>query len=134
MKWKDYRFNIVDNPWQNPVDPEDVNNNGVIQPLDALLIINELNDPQFSDPSNGALPVPPPISLVDGPYLDVNGDGFASPIDALLVINQLNSSASSALSAGTGRVEEEDDSFWAIENELDFADEVTDVWGQDGRG
>ncbi|MBM4090314.1 MAG: tandem-95 repeat protein, partial [Planctomycetes bacterium] len=67
--------------WQNLRNPLDVNGDMRIEPLDALLVINDLN-------TNG------PGRLIDPPtgppFLDVNGDGFVSPIDALLIINYLN--------------------------------------------
>ncbi len=59
----------------------DVNADGFITPIDALLIINLLNS-GGSGPVAG-LPAPPP-------YRDVSGDNFISPLDALLVINYLN--------------------------------------------
>ncbi|GAB5405863.1 MAG: hypothetical protein Aurels2KO_40940 [Aureliella sp.] len=67
---------------QNPSERLDVNADGFITPIDALLIINYLN-------GNGAgsvdgLPAPPP-------YRDVNGDNFIAPNDVLLVITHLNS-------------------------------------------
>ena len=59
--------------------PEDVNGDGVVSPIDALLVINFLNQ-NDSD----ALPV-------DGAAkIDVNNDAAISPADALLVINELN--------------------------------------------
>ncbi len=76
--------------WQNSVNPLDVNNDGGIFPIDALLVINELNQPRFRDPVTGQLPpAPDPVPL----FVDVNGDGFASPIDAILIINFLNAQA-----------------------------------------
>ena len=75
--------------WQNLVLPTDVNGDGVDSPLDALIIINELN-------TNG------PRELDDGvidAFLDVNGDGIVSPIDVLIVINRL------ILKASTGEGE-----------------------------
>jgi hypothetical protein len=67
--------------WQNLRNPLDVNSDMRIEPLDALLVINDLN-------ANG------PGRLIDPPtgppFPDVNGDGFVSPIDALLIINYLN--------------------------------------------
>ncbi|MDX1924959.1 MAG: DVUA0089 family protein [Pirellulaceae bacterium] len=78
-------------PHQNPlvVNTEDgntghrdVNADGFITPIDALIVINFLNS-QGSRSVVG-LPAPPP-------YRDVNGDNFISPVDALLVINHLNS-------------------------------------------
>ena len=71
--------------WQNVNLPEDVSGDGTVFPIDALLVINTLNDegPRvLPDPSTA--PDPPP------PFFDVNGDGMVLPIDALLVINYLN--------------------------------------------
>ena len=88
---EDYALSVI-NPlqtWHNFDNPVDVNNQDGPSPLDALLVINELNLFTFSDPNTGILDLPatPP------PYLDVNNDGFVSPLDALLVINALPSSA-----------------------------------------
>ena len=72
-------------PWRNPQFFLDVNADGFVSPIDALLIINDLN-------YRGArrLPNPPQAPFEPPPYLDVSGDGFVSPNDALLVINHLN--------------------------------------------
>ena len=59
----------------------DVDNDGFISPLDALLVINKINS---GDTSLVATP------FARAPFVDVNGDGNCSPIDALLVINWLN--------------------------------------------
>jgi hypothetical protein len=69
-------------PWQNMASPTDVNADGGIYPLDALIVINEINRRS-------------PRALEDvrpaGAYLfDVNGDGHISPIDVLQVVNLLN--------------------------------------------
>ncbi|MFO1062601.1 MAG: Ig-like domain-containing protein [Pirellulales bacterium] len=77
-------------PHQNPLTVgsessdghRDVNADGFISPIDALLVINFLNTE--GPRSVVGLPSPPP-------YRDVNGDNFISAIDALLVINYLNS-------------------------------------------
>ncbi len=72
---------ISDFGWTNPVDMLDVTADEQVSPLDALLIINDLNE-------FGARAL---ATRTDGaPYLDVNGDGFLSPLDALLVLNELN--------------------------------------------
>lgn len=76
--------------WTNPVDPNDVNSDSIVAPLDALLVINELTLRQVSDPESGildALTGQPPS------FLDPNGDNIVSPLDALLVINALPQSA-----------------------------------------
>lgn len=74
-------INIPD-PWQNQANHLDVENNGVISPADALIIINYLN----SHP-NAVLP---PISQPPPFYLDVNGTGIVTPLDALEIIDYLN--------------------------------------------
>ena len=76
-------------PWQNDANPRDTNDDGVVAPLDALLIINYLN-------RQGAGPLPVPLVPPDvpPPFYDVNGDDLISPFDALLIINFLNSRGS----------------------------------------
>lgn len=66
---------------QNPVDGLDVNADGWITPLDALVVINHMNAEGMT-PVSKLGPAPP--------YLDVNGDGHITPVDVLLVINRLN--------------------------------------------
>jgi hypothetical protein len=73
--------------WHNVTNPRDVNADGLIAPLDAILVINELNRPLHRDPATSRLPTHRPNSA---PYLDVSRDKLASPIDAILVINYLN--------------------------------------------
>jgi len=75
----------VPNPYQNAADPRDANNDGWVTPIDALIVINDLN---ANGPRELPIPVEPPL---DPPhYLDINGDLFITPIDALLIINRLN--------------------------------------------
>jgi hypothetical protein len=93
---EDYRIDVVSaQPWTNPDDALDVNRDGSVVPLDALLVINELNNHIFSDSTTGALPNPPVAPNVpdDVGYVDADGDGFVAPRDALLIINRLNSAA-----------------------------------------
>ena len=73
-------------PDPDPVSPLDVNGDGEISPLDALLIFNELN-------KMGSHPMSAPMTGPDGQIwmLDTSGDGYLSALDALLVFNQLNS-------------------------------------------
>lgn len=68
-------------PDESPAGHRDVNADGFISPIDALLVINFIN--QNGAQSVSGLPAPPP-------YLDVSGDNFIAPLDALLVINYLN--------------------------------------------
>lgn len=60
--------------------PLDVNGDGAVSPIDALLILNQLN-------LEGPTEIEGRAELAK---LDTNGDGFISPMDALLVINYLN--------------------------------------------
>lgn len=77
------------NLWQNPHDFEDVNDDGATTALDALLIVNHLND-------HGSHELPARVldlsggEAEQGPYLDVNGDGFSTPLDYLQVVNDIN--------------------------------------------
>jgi hypothetical protein len=105
---EDYEVMVGINPWQNPGDPLDVNGQDGPSPLDALLIINELNDFTYADSDDGRLPIPSPIPDSPPPFLDVSGDGFVSPLDALLVINSLSSA--SPVAAPLGARAEMDDS------------------------
>jgi Dockerin type I domain len=78
----DFGFFWTGSPWQNPRLNVDVNNDGVVSPLDALNVINALSRFATTDNLVGS-PVP------TTPYVDVNGDGSLSPIDVLVVINYL---------------------------------------------
>ncbi len=90
---EDYEVTVGVNPWRNPVNPLDVNNQdgATPTPMDALLVIGELNDFAHASSRTGRLPIPAPTADAPPPFLDVNGDGFVSPLDALLVINGLPS-------------------------------------------
>ncbi len=72
--------------WHNDASPFDVNDQNGVGPLDALLVVNELNDRVYSSPVDGKLPDSRPA---DAPFLDVRNDGVVAPLDALLVINEL---------------------------------------------
>ncbi|MHB8956711.1 MAG: putative Ig domain-containing protein [Pirellulaceae bacterium] len=67
--------------FHNAANPLDVNADEYVSPLDALLVINELNR-RGSRVLTG--------NNDTGCYVDVSGDDFVSPRDALLVINSLN--------------------------------------------
>ncbi len=72
---------------QNPDDFPDVNDDGKVTAIDALLVINLL-----AAADSGRIPVlntdqfmPPDVY-----YTDVNGDLFTTALDALIVINELS--------------------------------------------
>src|SRR5205823_2718748 len=79
------------NQWHNYLRLTDVDDNGTVTPLDALVIINELN-------ANGShtLLNPPIAPSNPPPYFDVNNDSIVSALDALNVINDLNSTIQAA--------------------------------------
>ncbi len=78
--------------YQNVTNKFDVNNDGAVSPVDALLIINALNQLGSGDLATmlpAASEYTPPTA-----FLDVNGDGFVAPGDVLIVINFLNGGSS----------------------------------------
>ncbi|MCY2976123.1 MAG: Ig-like domain-containing protein [Planctomycetota bacterium] len=73
-------IDVVGSLYQNPRNRFDVNNDGFVSPIDALIVINYLN----------TRPVPPLSTTLPPNYLDVDGSGFVSAVDILQVINFLN--------------------------------------------
>lgn len=69
--------------WQNAVNRLDVNLSGIVEPLDALVVINDIN-------RNGTRSLASKPADYQGPLMDVNGDGSIGPIDVLIVINSMN--------------------------------------------
>lgn len=81
---EDRRLLAVD--WRNPVDSVDVDSDGAVSPLDALVVINTINAGQ-----PGSLPAERDATK---PYFDVDGDQSVTPLDVLSVINHLNANGS----------------------------------------
>lgn len=77
----------------NPLDPMDVDNDGILTPLDALLIINQINSRSNLASTSG---------FSTAPFTDVDGDRLVTPTDAILVINVLNERAKNKLLEGEG--------------------------------
>lgn len=77
--------------WTNVLQPLNVSDqyDGFVTPLDALLVVNELNQRKFSNPQTSAL-FPELPAGQRGFFFDVTCDSFVTPLDALLVINALN--------------------------------------------
>ncbi len=91
---KDFVLTVVDSPgfacaYQWGPNKFDVNADGSVGPLDALLIINDLN--AFGP---RALPLIAP-GTAPPPFLDVSCDNAVNPLDALLIINELNANGES---------------------------------------
>jgi hypothetical protein len=87
-------------PYHNDGNPMDVDGDGVVSPLDPLVIINHLN-------RNGSGPIQAGEGEGVG-QIDVDGDGEITPLDILIIINELNARSgngngpSSTPRAGTG--------------------------------
>jgi VCBS repeat-containing protein len=77
-------IDVVRSLYQNPASGlnADVNNDGFVTPIDALILINDIN-------RNGVRTLSP-TAFTPPPFLDVNADGQVTPFDILLVINVLN--------------------------------------------
>ncbi|MCP3696295.1 MAG: tandem-95 repeat protein, partial [Planctomycetaceae bacterium] len=77
------------NHWHNYVRATDVNQDGVTSPVDALVVINELN---MGGPRNLALidSGSPEGETAGRHFLDTNGDNHLTAADALGVIDALN--------------------------------------------
>lgn len=81
------RIYVRDGVLRNPVNVHDVDLSGSTPPLDALIIVNELNRAGDGSTSPDRL-------------MDVNGDGRLTPLDALRIINHLNRGGDSEGEAG----------------------------------
>jgi len=83
-----FGFRFLGSAWQNTTNRLDTNNDGHVTPLDALVIINRLNQSQQSqlgaERPSGAM------------YFDVNADVHVTALDALIIINYLNTPAHAA--------------------------------------
>ncbi len=75
---------VLSSDWTNPDQRLDVSADRWVGPLDALIIINRLQE--RANGSEGSLLGERGIA----PFVDVNGDAAVSPLDALIVINSLN--------------------------------------------
>ncbi len=77
--------------WQNPLNRLDVNGDNSVDPLDALILIIDINAIGVRE-----LTEPPPSGEDPPTFVDVNGDGYVTPLDALELIIYLNSSGGNA--------------------------------------
>ncbi|MCY2974553.1 MAG: dockerin type I domain-containing protein [Planctomycetota bacterium] len=79
--WVDNSYSPLTN--QNNLD---VNNDSLVSPLDALIVINFIN-------SRGAIKLSASILPYEH-FVDVNDDSYVTPLDILIVINAINKRAS----------------------------------------
>lgn len=83
---------VQNSRWRNSQNSLDVNGDGFVSPIDALIIINYLNsDAERFLPNSGVIPPP---------FLDPNDDEMVTPTDVLQVINFLNANSQGGGSAG----------------------------------
>ncbi len=81
-------FSVTANPtpWQNPINRFDVNRDGAITRVDALLVVNAL-----SSTLRGPLSVPRELAQLALLDLDVSGDNQLTPLDATQLLSVLAS-------------------------------------------
>jgi uncharacterized membrane protein YgcG len=94
--------------WHNAAEPCDVDGDGLVAPVDALNVINELNRKgsyrlssdrpmrSIAARSIGTKSAFAPVRV----RFDSNSDNMITPIDALIIINRLNSASPNASSGG----------------------------------
>ena len=80
--------------WSNPSNPLDVNGSGTVEPVDVLIIFNELNNRRYSE-AGGRLKAAADQATFPNFLLDTVPDGFVVPLDALVIINALNRATAS---------------------------------------
>ncbi len=85
-------------PWQNKHWALDVNDDGSVTALDALIVINHMNRHGI-----GSADTPPPAG--SSTFVDVNGDRFITPLDVLIIINFLNQVQSPPSGSGSAEGE-----------------------------
>ncbi|MBT4693480.1 MAG: hypothetical protein HOB73_09065, partial [Planctomycetaceae bacterium] len=86
---EDYQLFTHNSDWHNIFVNEDVNKDGFVSAIDALMVINYINAENVIG-GTGQLPAREEDEIDKSPLVDVNNDGFASAIDAIRVINVLN--------------------------------------------
>ncbi len=92
----DYGINLPDTAWHNTRIAEDVNDDGTVSAIDALLIINLINSNTPSALIGSNLSSPP--------FVDVSNDAFLTSLDALLVINAINAAGEGEVSSAASFV------------------------------
>ncbi len=97
---------VLNSKWQNPSGFLDVNADGSVSPIDALIIINYLNSGAETN-----------LTLTDiepAPYLDPTGDERVAPNDVLAIINFLNQNSGGG-GEGEGLVDVAPEQFGGID-------------------
>ena len=81
-------------PWQNPLDPHDVNNDGILAPNDVIEVLSVTNRRGAGKLTDWSAPptLHRQVHDVASIFADSNGDGFLSAIDVLQIVHRLNES------------------------------------------
>ncbi|MFO0821256.1 MAG: dockerin type I domain-containing protein [Pirellulales bacterium] len=75
---------VITVSWHNAAEPVDVNGDGYVSPLDALLMVSWINE-------NGTGAIGGEGEASGGSFFpDINDDGVVTPLDCLVVFNHLN--------------------------------------------
>jgi len=81
----------------------DVNNDGFVSPIDALILVNLVNQGRGGPLGGGGNDGGSGEGEDDEKYfVDVDEDGFLSPLDILMVVNELNTGRSGGSGSGEG--------------------------------
>ncbi|MGN6546097.1 MAG: dockerin type I domain-containing protein, partial [Aureliella sp.] len=83
----DFGINSQSTAWHNVQLAADVNGDGHVTAIDALLVINLINQGVESALTGSSIPFTP--------YIDVSNDAFVTALDALMVINAINAGSGS---------------------------------------
>jgi hypothetical protein len=78
-------FGLSPTPWKNPTLAQDIDNDGIVKPLDPLLLINKINAIGAS-----ALPLIPTVDFPLPSFWDPDGDNILAASDVLEVIDYIN--------------------------------------------
>jgi hypothetical protein len=99
VEYEGLSLNVRSN-WRNSNGPEDVNSDGITSPVDALMLINDLNENGSRQLGNPEGEQPATESARPKYYPDVNADGWLTPNDVLVVFNRLNVNTQLAAAEG----------------------------------
>ncbi|MEZ6089245.1 MAG: dockerin type I domain-containing protein [Pirellulaceae bacterium] len=86
---------VTGSGWTNPLNRFDTNASGVVTPLDALVILNQLARRTFMEP-NSRLVDPTTLDDFPGIFYDTSTNNILTPLDALQILNYLNRGGASA--------------------------------------
>jgi hypothetical protein len=106
--------------WTNAATPCDVNDDGRMSAVDALIVVNYINTD-----NGGELTERTADSKAH--YVDVNGDNYVNPADVLAVVNRLNQDASVEFDSTPTKGEPQGEDF-----ENDFDDDFGEEEFEDG--